>query len=117
MEALNMFGGKAKSRSRRSSSSSRKKEVVGSRAQVMNGTADKTSGGLYKKDLKHNKYRRIVSKKASAEAKKRNNLGDCKVPEGSKGFTLVKKGCSKTRSSSRRRKQSGGKSRRRSRRH
>ena len=29
--------------------------VVGSRAQVWHGTADKTSGGLTKKDLKFNK--------------------------------------------------------------
>jgi hypothetical protein len=108
--ALNMFGGKARS-SRRSTSSSRKKEVVGSRAQVMNGTADKTSGGLYKKDLEYNKYGKIVSKKASTAAKKSNNLGDCKVPKGSKGFRLVKKGCGKSRSSSRRRKQSGGRAR------
>jgi len=35
--------------------------VVGSRAQVMNGTADKTAGGLVKKDLKY-AGDRIVSK-------------------------------------------------------
>ena len=29
---------------------------VGSRAQVMHGTAMKTSGGLTKKDLKYNKW-------------------------------------------------------------
>ena len=35
----------------------------GSRAQVMNGTALRTPGGLRKKDLKYNKQGRIVSKK------------------------------------------------------
>lgn len=44
---------------------------VGSRAQVFNGTADKTSGGLMKKDLFKDSYGRIRSKKASEAAKKR----------------------------------------------
>ena len=38
---------------------------VGSRAQVMHGNAKKTSGGLTKKDLKYNKYGKIVSAKKS----------------------------------------------------
>ena len=46
----------------------------GSRAQVMNGTARKTPGGLTKKDLKYNKQGRIVSKKQSARAKRENRL-------------------------------------------
>ena len=46
---------------------------VGSRAQVMNGTAHKTSGGLEKKDLKYNNGR-IVSRKLSAAAKKNRTL-------------------------------------------
>lgn len=50
------------------------KKIIGSRAQVMHGNADKTSGGLTKKDLKYNKYGKIISKKASAAAKKSNNL-------------------------------------------
>lgn len=52
--------------------------VVGSRRQVMNGTADKTSGGLTKKDLVLNKWGRIVSRKARRSARKtfRKNLGD-----------------------------------------
>lgn len=45
-------------------------QAVGSRAQVMHGTAHHTSGGLTKKDLKYNKYGRIVSKAASAAGKK-----------------------------------------------
>jgi DVNP family len=40
--------------------------TVGSRAQVMHGTAVKTAGGLTKKDLKYNKNGRIVSRKKSA---------------------------------------------------
>ena len=45
-------------------------KAVGSRAEVFHGTAAHTSGGLVKKDLKKNKYGRIVSKKASLSAKK-----------------------------------------------
>ena len=51
-----------------------KQRVVGSRAQVMNGSALKTPGNLRKKDLKYNKQGRIVSKKRSARAKKENRL-------------------------------------------
>ena len=36
---------------------------IGSRAQVMHGTAKMTGGGLKKKDLKYNKQGKIVSKK------------------------------------------------------
>ena len=43
--------------------------MIGSRAEVFHGTADKTSGGLEKKDLKM-KDGRIVSKAASKAAKK-----------------------------------------------
>ena len=42
-----------------------KVKTIGSRAQVMHGTAKKTSGGLQKKDLKYNKQGRIVSKRKS----------------------------------------------------
>ncbi len=48
--------------------------TIGSRAQVMHGTAKKTSGGLTKIQLKYNKQGKIVSKKASKSAKKSNNL-------------------------------------------
>ena len=47
---------------------------TGTRAQVMYGTAKRTTGGLTKKDLKYNKNGRIVSKKQSARAKKENRL-------------------------------------------
>jgi hypothetical protein len=40
----------------------------------MHGTATKTSGGLTKKQLKYNKQGKIVSRKASALAKKNNRL-------------------------------------------
>ena len=46
---------------------------IGSRAQVMHGTAKKTSGGLGKEDLIRNKSGSIVSKKKSVEAKKSEN--------------------------------------------
>lgn len=46
---------------------------IGSRAQVMHGTAKKTSGGLEKGDLTYNKSGSIVSKKKSLEAKKSEN--------------------------------------------
>jgi hypothetical protein len=48
--------------------------AVGSRAQVMHGTAAHTSGGLTKKDLKMNKWGRIVSRKKSMKAKKDKRL-------------------------------------------
>ena len=46
----------------------------GSRAQVMNGNALRTPGGLTKSHLKYNKQGRIVSKKKSARAKRENRL-------------------------------------------
>jgi hypothetical protein len=54
--------------------------TIGSRAQVMHGTAHHTSGGLTKMHLKYNKHGEIVSKKASEAAKK------------SKGFEALKSG-------------------------
>tara|TARA_B100001094_G_C17776282_1_gene597530 strand:- start:77 stop:688 length:612 start_codon:yes stop_codon:yes gene_type:complete len=50
------------------------KQTTGSRAQVMHGTAKKTTGGLTKSQLKYNNQGKIVSKKASALAKKNNRL-------------------------------------------
>ena len=47
---------------------------VGSRREVFNGTAKKTSGGLTKTDLFMNKYHRIVSKKKYLSAKRENRL-------------------------------------------
>ena len=48
--------------------------TFGTRAQVMHGTAKKTTGGLTKSQLKYNKSGKIVSKKASEAAKKNKNL-------------------------------------------
>lgn len=48
--------------------------VVGSKAQVFHGTADRTSGGLKKNDLFKDKNGNIKSKKASKAAKKNQNL-------------------------------------------
>jgi hypothetical protein len=41
------------------------RRIIGSRRQVWNGGAEKTTGGLTKDDLEQNKYGRIVSKKRS----------------------------------------------------
>lgn len=48
---------------------------VGSREDVMNGIAKKTTGGLTKQKLKYNKEGKIVSRKVSNIAKKNNKLG------------------------------------------
>merc|ERR1719388_595767 len=53
------------------------------KALVFRGSKEKTSGGLKKSDLIKNANGKIVSKKASAVAKKRFGL---------KGFVAVKKG-------------------------
>lgn len=49
-------------------------QANGSRAQVWHGTAKHTKGGLTKSQLKKNKHGSIVSRKASARAKKENRL-------------------------------------------
>ncbi len=46
-----------------------KMRAIGTRAEVMHGTAHHTSGGLTKKHLKYNKHGRIVSRKASERGK------------------------------------------------
>jgi hypothetical protein len=48
--------------------------MVGSRAEVMHGTAHHTSGGLTTGDLKYNKWGRIVSRRKSATARKEKRL-------------------------------------------
>jgi hypothetical protein len=50
------------------------KKTFGSRREVYNGTAEKTTGGLFKKDLFKNKNGRIVSKKKHFTAKKEKRL-------------------------------------------
>lgn len=56
---------------------------LGSRAQVWHGTAAKTSGGLFKKDLKMNKHGEIVSLSKSKLQKRR-------TPHGVPGYTPKK---------------------------
>jgi hypothetical protein len=60
----------------------------------MHGTADHTSGGLTKKDLKYNKHGRIVSRKKSQKAKKEKRLEKAgyKTRKGKFGAVKVKKG-------------------------
>jgi len=72
--------------------------LEGSRAQVMHGTAYKTSGGLKKSDLLQNKNGRIVSKKKHGTAKKENRL--VKAGYGTKKghFGAVKLGSKSSRS-------------------
>lgn len=72
--------------------------VVGTRAQVWHGTADRTAGGLTKKDLKL-KEGRIISKKQSTAGKKNPGLkrwrssvkqAKCQLQLPNKGFALIK---------------------------
>lgn len=67
-------------------------KAVGTRAEVMHGTAHHTSGGLTKKDLKYNKRGRIVSRRASEAGKKalrRLTRAGFKARKGK--FTLFKR--------------------------
>ena len=88
----------------------------GTRAQVMHGTVERTSGGLRKGDLKYNKQGRIVSRRRSQMAKRDNRLkkagwtfkrgefGAKKIGEGSpKRKSRSSRRGSKKRSSRRRR--------------
>ena len=69
------------------------RKAIGSRAQVMHNTAHHTSGGLTKRDLKYNKWGRIVSKKRSTLAKKTRRLEKAgyKATKGTFGVKKVKK--------------------------
>ncbi len=58
--------------------------AVGSRAEVMHGTAHHTSGGLTKKHLKYNKYGRIVSAAKSRTAKSKGLLKKWEKKSGTK---------------------------------
>ena len=60
--------------------------AIGSRAQVFHGNAVHTAGGLYQKDLFRGKDGSIKSRKASAMAKRHNNLGSFKLAKGSRRF-------------------------------
>lgn len=63
-----------KNRASKKESTRRHRFTRGSRAEVMHGTKDRTSGGLAKRDLKYNKHGRIVSKAKVALAKKQQHL-------------------------------------------
>ena len=83
-------------------------ELFGSRTQVMNGTAYKTSGELTKKDLMMNKWGRIVSAKKHRTAKKEKSLEKAGFFAKKGKFGYVKKGKGKRGTKKRSRKQSGG---------
>ncbi len=68
-----------------------KMKTIGTRAEVMHGTAKKTSGGLTKKDLKYNKQGRIVSVKMSERAKKEKRLEKAGFKPTKGKFKLFKK--------------------------
>ena len=89
--------------------------LVGSRRQVWNGTAYKTGhgkAGLTRKHLMMNKNGNIVSKKRSATAKRKKNLGKyIDLARKNKGKTfkkmtksMVKKSKTRKRRKSRRRR-------------
>jgi hypothetical protein len=80
-------------------------ELFGSRTQVMNGTAYKTSGELKKKDLLMNKWGRIVSSKKHKTAKKEKRLEKHGFFAKKGKFGYVKKTARKSRKG---KKQSGG---------
>ena len=67
-------------------------QAVGSRSQVMHGTAHHTSGGLTKTDLKYNKWGRIVSRKKSMKAKKEKRLEKAGYKTRKGKFGAVKDG-------------------------
>ena len=66
--------------------------LEGSRAQVMHGTAYKTSGGLTRDHLMFNKHGRIVSKKKHATAKREKRLEKAGYKPKKGKFVLMRKG-------------------------
>lgn len=67
-------------------------QAIGSRAQVMHGTAHHTSGGLTKGDLKYNKWGRIVSRAKSEKARKEKRLHKAGFTARKGKFGVVKIG-------------------------
>ncbi len=84
--------------------------IIGSRAQVMHGTAYKTSGGLKKGDLLQNKSGRIVSRSKHNTAKREKRLlkHGYGTKKGKFGYVLTKKAMKGTKNN----KTRGRKSRR-----
>ena len=72
-------------------------ELFGSRQQVVNGTAYKTTGELTKKDLMMNKWGRIVSAKKHKTAKKEKRLEKAGYFAKKGKFGYVKKTARKSR--------------------
>jgi hypothetical protein len=66
--------------------------AIGSRAQVMHGTAHHTPGGLTKGDLKMNKWGRIVSRRKSEMARKEKRLAKAGYTARKGKFGAVKIG-------------------------
>jgi hypothetical protein len=71
--------------------------LEGSRAQVVHGTAYKTSGGLKKHELMKNKNGRVVSRKKHLTAKKEKRLikAGYGTKKGKFGFVKIGKGKTK----------------------
>jgi len=84
--------------------------LTGSRTQVMNKTAFKTTGGLTKDDLLFNKWGRIVSAKKHKTAKKEKRLEKHGYFAKKGKFGYVKKSVRKTKKnkSKKHRKMKGG---------
>lgn len=74
-------------------------ELFGSRQQVMNGTAYKTTGGLTEDDLVMNKWGRIVSAVKHKTAKKEKRLQKYGYFAEKGKFGYVKKATRKNRKS------------------
>ena len=73
-------------------------QTIGSRAAVVHGNAHHTSGGLTKKDLKYNKWGRIVSAKKYKTAKKEKRLEKAGYFAKKGKFGYVKKSAKKSKS-------------------
>jgi len=76
------------------------KELFGSRQQVWNGTAFKTSGGLTKSQLMMNRWGRIVSAAKHKTAKKEKRLEKAGYFAEKGKFGFVKRDTKKNRSRS-----------------
>jgi len=87
------------------------KVLIGSRQQVFNGTAYKTTGGLKKSDILMNKWGRIVSASKHASAKSENRLKKhgYTAEKGKFGAVKVSPSKSKSKSGSKSKSKSGSK--------
>ena len=81
-------------------------KTYGSRAEVFHGKAKKTTGGLIKKNLKKNKWGRIVSARLSNLAKKQKHLvkAGYTAKKGKFGYVKTGKAKKKTRKRTRSRR-------------